>query len=250
MVIATWVKSFLIVAWSILRRDASPKVVFYHDIGKKYTPMGTEEKIFMKHMKILGSRRSRDEISDLVCFDDGFHGLYDYREEIRGLGLGDQIPVKVFIAPRLVGQKGYLTWDEIRELQNNYGIDFQCHTWSHQTLSGPMIDESPREERDEEWFNRELITSKDTISKQLGKEVTELCFPVGYFSDDVVKRCRSAGYEKVYASFPSSLSDEYMQGRCIVQSVSPLVFKAILNGGLAVFSAHYFRFHYHESARG
>lgn len=234
------IKELMLWVYSILHRDTTAKVVFYHDIGKKYTPMGTDEKIFMKHMKILGSR---GEIPDSVCFDDGFHGLYDHREEIRGLGLGGQILVKVFVAPRLVGQKGYLTWDEIRELQNNYGIDFQCHTWSHQTLAGPMIDESLIEERTEEWYERELVTSREKIAAELGKVVDELCFPVGYFSDELIERCKRADYKKVYASYPGNVTDDYVQPRCLVQDLSPLAFRAVLNGGMSVLASRYQKMH-------
>ncbi len=255
MAIATWVKSWMIIGWSILRRDIVPKVVFYHDIGKRWTPMGTDEKIFIKHMKILGSRvKGVGSSGDVVCFDDGFRGLYDYREELREWGLGSRILVKVFVAPRLVGQPGYLTWDEIRVLNREYGIDFQCHTWSHQTLAGPMIDESPKEERTEEWYERELIASKEAINRELKSEsvkckVDELCFPVGNFSDDVIRRCKEAGYKKVYASYPGNLGegeDEgggYVQPRCLVQDLGVMGFKAVLNGGMEIFKKRYLKMH-------
>lgn len=237
------IKTVLLLIGSIIHRDKSPKVVFYHDIGTKYTPMGTNAQVFKEHMRILGLRFKVQGLRDLVCFDDGFHGLYDYRKVIRELGLGSRIPVKVFIAPRLVGQKGYLTWDEIRELQNDYGIDFQCHTWSHQTLAGPMIDESPIEERTEEWYERELVTSREKIAAELGKVVDELCFPVGYFSDELIEKCKRAGYKKVYASYPGNITDSYIQPRCLVQDLSPWAFKAVLNGGMNLFMKRYLSMH-------
>lgn len=233
------IKNILLRLGAILYRDNIAKVVFYHDIGLAHTEMGTEAKIFMEHMKILssrGSRRSRGGAEDIVCFDDGFRGAYEHRDLLpRG--------TKIFIAPRLVGQPGYMTWDEIRELNRDYGVDFQCHTWSHQTLVGPMIDESPIEERTEEWYERELVESKNKIAAELGKDVDELCFPAGHFSDELIERCKKAEYKKVYASYPGNVTEDYIQPRCICQDLDAVSFKYVLNGGMNIFKSRYLKQH-------
>lgn len=235
-----FVKELMLWLYSIVRRDSAPKVIFYHDIGKKNTPMGTEEDAFMKHMKALcvGGRCR----GDVVAFDDGFRGVWEYRNELEKI-VGAGVGVIVFIAVRLVGEPGYLTWTEIRTLQRELGVKFQCHTWSHQTLVGAMIDESPMEERTEAWYKRELVESKAEISKQLGKEVEELCFPVGNFSDAVIRRCKEAGYRKVYASYPGNVTDAYIQPRCLVQDLGVMGFRAVLNGGMKIFEKRYFKMH-------
>lgn len=223
-------KTFLLWIGSLLG-SGNPKVVFYHDIGKKYTPMGTEDKTFWLHMTCL-----RD--GDVVCFDDGFRGIWDHRDRLA-------VKVIVFLAVGLVGEPGYLTWDEIRELQDKYGVEFQCHTWSHQTLIGPYNDEVPEppDGRTEEWYGHELVDSKAELERQLGKKVTALCFPVGYFSDDVIRRCKEAGYEKVYASYPDNVTDDYIQPRCLVQDLSVGAFKSVLRGGLSVLAPRYLKLH-------
>lgn len=236
-----FVKNFTFELLSFLRRDSAAKVVFYHDIGTKYTPMGMPIDVFKKHLEVLGRRAKVEGIKDLICFDDGFRGLWDHREEVKSISV--KCKVKVFVAPRLVGQEGYLTWDEIRMLNREYGIDFQCHTWSHQTLVGPTIYESPIEERTEAWYERELVTSKQKIAAELCYEVDELCFPVGYFSDELIERCKKAGYKKVYASYPGNITDDYVQPRCLVQDISPIAFKAILNGGMNPLANRYIAMH-------
>ena len=226
------IKTVLLMVGAVIRHDARAKVVFYHDVGRRYTPMGTEESVFWAHMKLLRP-------DDVVCFDDGFRGIWDARELFRQRNLRP----KVFIAVRLVGQAGYLTWDEIRELQNEYGFDFQSHTWSHQTLAGSMIDESPKEERTEAWYERELVESRHEISHQLGREVSELCFPAGYFSKEVVDRCRKAGYRRVYASYPGNVGPDFVQPRCLVQFMLPCGVRAVLNGGMNILKRRYFARH-------
>ena len=228
-----FVKRLALLVGSVFAHDTSPKVVFYHDIGQKWTPMGTPVDLFLAHMKYLRK-------GDVVCFDDGFRGIWDERDL-----LGRVKCVIVFVAVELVGRPGYLTWDEIRELQNKYGIAFQCHTWSHQTLAGPWNVEvvEPKEGRTEEWYKHELVDSKAELERMLCKKVTALCFPVGYFSDKVISRCKAAGYEKVYASYPGNVTGDYVQPRCLVQHMSAGEFKSVLKGAMNLFRWHYFMRH-------
>ena len=235
-------KEFLLRLWAFLCPSSCPKVVFYHDIGKHWTAMGTDCEVFWQHMKCLRH-------GDVVCFDDGFRGIWDEREKWRSEGVmgrgSDGVKKIVFLAVELVGRPGYLKWDEIRELQDKYGFEFQCHTWSHQTLAGPWNDEvpAPVEGRTEEWYRHELVASKCELKRQLGRAVTALCLPVGHFSDSVIGRCRAAGYKKVYASYPGNVTNDYVQPRCIAQDLSVAAFKAVLNGGMTAFKNRYREMH-------
>lgn len=230
------IKTVLLLFGSIIAKDKSPKVVFYHDIGKKWTTMGTDVDVFISHIKLLRK-------GDVVCFDDGFRGLWDNREI---LSCEERINhVILFLAVALIGREGYLTWDEIRTLQKEYGIEVQCHTWSHQTLIGPWNYEvsPPTDGRTDGWYKHELLDSKKEIERHLGKAVTALCFPVGYFSDDIVSRCRAVGYKKVYASYPGNITNDYVQPRCIAQDLGKVAFRAVLNGGMSIFAKRYKEIH-------
>ena len=227
-------KSLLFRFFAAAKRDSAPKNVFYHDAGTDYTPMGTPLPLFWRHMEMLRS-------GDTVCFDDGFRGVWDCRERFKASGIR---PV-VFLAAGLAGRPGYLEWDEARELQDRYGFDFQCHTWSHQTLAGPWNGEIPAPEggRTEEWFRRELSDSKAEMEARLGKKVTALCFPVGYYSESTLRRCRDSGYSKVYASWPGNASADFLQPRCLVQDLSAGAFGAVLRGGMNPFAGRYRAMH-------
>jgi len=231
----------------------------------KYTGMGTDAQLFWEHMahllevKRTGEGEQSNKQFHVVAFDDGFRGIWDGRERFRTMGIR---PI-VFVAIDLVGKPGYLTWDEIRTLQNEYGFGFQSHTWSHQTLIGPVNTDLPSpispDFRTDAWYRHELIDSKAELERQLNREITSLCFPVGYFSDDVIRRCAEAGYTKLYASFPGNKEEGNsivrlisspsplpikLIPRCLCQSLSLAEFKFVLNGGMNPLKNRYLKKHY------
>ena len=238
---------------SLLCRDDGPKIVYYHDIGNANTLMGTPMERFRAHVgmtKLEGwtftanvPSRNREL---MICFDDGFRGVLDARDFI----VSEHLRPTVFIAVDLVGRPGYLTWDEILDLQED-GFIFQSHTWSHQTLAGDMIRESPIEERTDAWFDRELRRSREVLSDRLGHAIDSLCFPAGHFSDEVIRRAGEAGYRYLFASFPGKMPDRKFDSdgviivpRFLVQNSSNHDMKSILNGGMNPFKQHYIKQHF------
>ena len=246
-----WIKTILLRWWSSVRPNYCGKVIFYHDIGKHYTRMGTPQDLFKEHVATACANGYRyvEQVEELrgdnghkalmLCFDDGFRGIWDEREYFMAEGLRPT----VFVAVELIGKTGYLTWDEILELQSQYGFIFESHTWSHQTLAGSYIDESPQHERTDEWFRRELYDSKIAIGERLGKEITGLCFPAGHFSDDVIDRCRLAGYRNMFASYPGIMTDDDIVPRHLVQAASVKDFMCVLRGGYIPLRKYYIRQH-------
>lgn len=228
-------------------RDNHAKIVFYHDIGQSNTVMGTDECLFWSHMemaKLHGWRFAKygdvpTRKSLMICFDDGFRGVWERRERLRMAGICPLISVAI----RLVGEKGYLTWDEIRILHNEYSFSFASHTWSHQTLTGMMISESPQEQRTEDWFVRELRESREVLSQKLQDEVNVLCFPVGLFNDCVVTKGRAFGYTTFLSSIPGIWTQDSVKCRNLVQNYSVTEFSAVLEGALLPLAARYRRRH-------
>ena len=219
------IKSLLLRLLAMVCRDDRPKVIYYHDIGMRYTNMGTPSDLFWAHMRCLRT-------GDKVCFDDGFRGLWDERDEFEQTG----IRPTVFIAVDLVGKPGYLNWSEILELQR-LGFVFECHSWSHQDLT----------QFDDERLWHEVYDSKVALGKKLGKDITEICFPVGYFNDKVLEVCRRAGYQKMYVSYPGSIEAQSdVVPRNLVQGLSARDVGSVLRGGLCPLRKHYLRQHHRE----
>ena len=226
------IRHFILLLGAIVRHNTAPKVLFYHDIGRDNSNTGTPQEVFWAHMRKLRP-------NDVVCFDDGFRGVWDEKEKF----VSAKIKPIIFVAVRLVGTPGYLTWEELKILQDRYGFSIQSHTWTHQTLVGPEIPSSPHANRTDEWYNTELWKSRLEIEGRLGRSVKSLCFPGGYFSDNVIERCRLAGYEKLYASYPGEVSDSYIQPRCICQDLSSIEFSLVLSGGMNLLADFYKKRH-------
>ena len=168
----------------------------------------------------------------MVCFDDGFRGIWDCKDRIASLGIRPTI----FIAPGLIGKNGYLNWWEIKELQD-MGFVFQSHTYSHQRLTEVAESELLHELRD----------ARDYLSEKVGREVTQLCFPQGRFNEHVCNLALEYGYELLYSSIPGDSSRRIfpsMVCRNLVQFATPRIYMAILNGGMDRLWKRYYKQHH------
>ncbi len=238
-VVRRLVKHYTLWALSLFFRDDGPKVVYYHDVGTVYTDMGTPLELLKAH--VLCARQMGfsfvSKLKDLaapkkllMCFDDGFRGLWDEREYFFQEG----VCPTVFIAVDMVGQKGYLTWDEIRELQS-HGFVFQSHTWSHRPLTDVPDEELPHE----------LADARVAIGRELGNSPDMLCFPCGMHSQKVVNAAKKAGYKKLFASYPGCVDlDDAVVPRNLVQNMSVADFKNVLHGALCPLKTRYMRQHW------
>ena len=226
---------------ALLYRNKKSKLLYYHDIhgDRQYTPMGTPLDVFKSHIEAIRKegyqivpRIKSNEGEVAILFDDGFRGIYDVRQVFYDEG----ICPTVFLAVELIGKEGYLTKEEILELQE-HGFIFECHSWSHQDLTTFS---------DEELL-RELKDSKDYLSELLGKVVTEICLPIGYFSDHLLEQIKKYDYKEVYSSVPGDYNDlvnGMMRPRHLLQYASPCEVRYILRGGNNLLKSHYEKLHH------
>lgn len=220
-----FIKKIILFIGYILNYNKKSKVIYYHDIGMRFTNMGTSWDLFKKHMDLvcesgysIVDNISKRDRQIQVCFDDGWAGIYDVRHEIIEMNIHPTI----FIAVDLIGTDGFLTKEQILEMQA-MGFIFECHTWSHQDLT--LLPDAV--------LNKEIVESKCEISKLLKKEVDSICFPKGRYSDRIVDISKNAGYKKIYLSLHGSyykLEKEALICRLLCQSLNEKDFKYIING--------------------
>lgn len=107
-------------------------------------------------------------IRPLISFsdDDGKVGVYTkWKPILEEKG----IPLNICIITGTAGNNGYLTWEQIKELQNNYGCEILSHTVTHANIS--------THETNKTWIE-ELKQSKLTLMKN-GLNVRGFAYPNG-----------------------------------------------------------------------
>lgn len=235
------VKKIVLVFGQFYYYNNSSKIIYYHDIFDKvnYTCMGTSLSEFKKHCEVIKNEGfnivgniTRPENEIQIVLDDGFQGIWDTRDFF----IKNNILPKIFISVKSIGKEGYLTEIQILELQK-YGFDFQSHAFSHQDLTKLTGDRL---------FN-ELLNAKTMLENILGKKVCELCFPFGYFNDEIICKSENIGFNKFYSSVPGGFYDNIFHNviaRNLVQHSSKSELKAILHGGYGFLKNRYIKQHY------
>lgn len=241
------IKDLLLFSGSLLYNNKASKILFYHDIYKKENYkaldadmcMGTHINVFKQHLSII-----RNEGFDIVqqitkpqgqiaiMLDDGFKGIYEVKDYLIGKGIFPTI----FLPAGLIGDDRLLSKNNILELQEN-GFRFECHSWSHVDLTT----------LDDKSLSKELNESKKFLEDLLGRSVTQLCLPIGYFSDHLIERAVSYGYEEIFSSVPGNydnLIHNCLRARNLCQFSTPLELRLILRGGNELLKKKYYRAQY------
>ncbi len=236
------IKELAFVLSGKINYNTQSKIIFYHDVHKskrKYTHMSTSMDVFKQHINILKNEgytpvaKIENKTREIqINFDDGFRGIYDNKDYF----VEHNLRPTIFLAINLIGKEGYMNVSEILELQD-LGFIFESHAYTHENLTS----------FDDEALGYELSASKTYLEELLNKEITEICFPIGYFSDRVLTFCNASGYKTLYSSLPGNYYNTRKDGlvyRNLVQFSSPKEFKAILNGAMTPFFGWYKRKQY------
>lgn len=198
--------------------------------------MSTSFELFKKHIQIIHNNRYKvvSQISKpysqvQIAFDDGFRGIYEHRQWL----IDHNIYPTIFIPTSLIGHPDYLSINELKEL-SLLGFRIQSHAVSHRNLCNFTNAE----------LISELVNSKKELEKILDKDIDELCFPQGYFSDEVCQTAYTYGYKLLYSSIPGGYYDhKTLLRRNFTQASTSLQFKLILQGGLEILYHRYLRLH-------
>ena len=159
--------------------------LMYHRFDEnKYPSTNIQMNIFKKHVEIIKKnnfeffnpeyfetefKKVKTKKKILLTIDDGFTSFY---ESAWPFLKENKIPFILFISTKTVGKNGYMTWDEINELEKEKFAFIGNHSDSHEYL----IDYS------KEKFSKDINTSINTFKKKLGYNPIFFSYPFGEYS--------------------------------------------------------------------
>lgn len=180
-------------------------VVMYHHIDKldEHNVATIPPERFEKHLQYLREHNfdvlTLDELVDAIksqtalsrktvalTFDDGY---LDNFTNAFPLLKKYNVPATMYITPDLVGQPGYMNWEQLREMQQS-GITIGSHTRRHQYLP----DASP-----EQWVD-EIVNSRRILEEKLGVSINHFSYPVGGFNKNIKQLVKRAGYQSAVST--------------------------------------------------
>ncbi len=122
----------------------------------------------------------------IITFDDGDASNYKYAYPIlKDMG----IRACFFVIVSRIGQRGYMKWEQIKELRDN-GMVIGSHGMNHNILSGLKNGE----------LDYELGASKRFIEDNLGHHIDYFSIPRGFYNNKVISKARQFGYKRVFTS--------------------------------------------------
>ncbi len=159
--------------------------IMYHRFNEnKYPSTNIKMDIFKEHMNIIKKSnfnfnnpynfekqfdipKSKKEI--LITIDDGFESFYT---EAWPYLKKNKIPFILFVSTEPVGKKGYMTWQQIKEVENNEFAFIGHHSHSHEFL----IDVTNEE------FISDIRKANKIFLKELGYIPDLFSYPFGEYS--------------------------------------------------------------------
>ena len=232
-------KFLLYLFGSLFHHNRESKVFYYHDIGISYTDMGTPLSLFQAHIDII--RKTGFKIVDaidcqenqiMIAFDDGWRGIYENKDFF----IDQEIHPTIFLAVDLIGQDGYLSKEEIDELIR-LDFHFQAHSWTHTGLPDHHGQD----------LVHELTDSRMVLEGLFNQPFSEICFPQGRFSEEVIEGCIRAGYVRMYSSIPGPFYCQIRRNvvcRYLIQHTPNYQIKLILTGNVPFLTKRYYNQHF------
>ena len=158
----------------------------YHRFDEnKYPSTNIRKEIFLQHIQLIKDLNykfihpknfqdnflvQKKQKKILLTIDDGFQSFYEiawpYLKE-------NKIPFILFISTEPVGNKGYMTWDQIKEIEKESFTVIGHHSHTHEYL----IEKSDKE------FINDIETANSIFKDKLGYVPNLFSYPFGEYSE-------------------------------------------------------------------
>ena len=160
--------------------------IMYHRFNEnKYPSTNIQMDVFKKHVKIIKNLNykflnpnkfeetfniPKKQKKVLLTIDDAFQSFY---EEAWPFLKKEKIPFILFVSTEPVGKRGYMTWQQIKEIEKENFTVIGHHSHSHEY----MIDWNEAD------FVLDIEKSSSVFNKELGYIPTLFSYPFGEYSE-------------------------------------------------------------------
>jgi len=172
--------------------------LMYHRFNEnKYPSTNIRNEVFAEHLKEIKRsgikfinfktfekiiKTNLDSSYLLLTIDDGFESFYKNAWPILS---EKKIPFILFISTREVGKHGYMTWKQIKEIEESGLGTIGNHSHSHEYLVDWKEDE----------IKSDLETSIKIFKKELGHSPKIFSYPFGEYGSNLKKIVESYNFE-------------------------------------------------------
>lgn len=129
--------------------------------------------------------------SIVVTMDDGYSDQYTYAFPIiKKYG----IKVSLMIPSGLIGNPGFMTWDQVREMNGSGFVSLVDHTWSHYPIQNGTYDK----------IKYEIETGKSVLEQNTGQRIDLFAYPYGSFNKTAVSILQQDGFLGAFSTIGGS----------------------------------------------
>ncbi len=177
------------------------RVILYHSIGSELSHdtygISISKEKFVEHIQFLKNnyeiipidfeyKNNLDRNTISITFDDG------YKDNLFALEVCKKydIPFTLYITTGFIGEKDYLSEDDIKEFSKYDKCILGTHSVKHPHLETLSYDE--------QYY--ELSQSKLTLEKIIGQEIVHMSYPHGSYNTDTLKIANDLGYKIITSS--------------------------------------------------
>ena len=192
----------------------SVPVIFYHHVEPMaqattagHAQLTVDSEKFESHMQYLNDRGYTSITAEelvtavtthtslpgkpiVVSIDDGYSDIYNYAFPILKKY---NIKTSLFISTGLLGNSGYMTWENLREMVGSGLVSVYNHTWSHYSLG----------RGDSSKIAYEIDTAQGQFQEYLGKKPTIFAYPYGITSQAAVDVLQKSGFAGAFTTASS-----------------------------------------------
>ena len=204
----------------------SAQMKYLHDSG--YKTVNASDLV-----KLLRQRQELPAKSVTIHFDDGWRSVLAAVPVLKQYHFG----ATFWLIVSMIGQPGYLTWDDVAQLASNREFEFQSHTMSHPWHDGDdmLVWAHRNSVADQKRIEWELAESKRVLEEKLQQKVDLLAWPRGAYDKRLIQDAVASGYTGLFTvewgltkagDDPLRIGRSYIGSRCGLDA-----FKQILQDG-------------------